>query len=78
MYVGCDLSMEEYVKDFELLGYTHDEAVALVDSAMQPVVTIDTSDWDKLVEEFCKIPTVNAISAEDVRKVLERYKNESN
>ena len=78
MYVGCDYSMERYVRDFELLGYTHDEAVALVNSVMQPVVTIDTSDWDRLVEEFCKLPTVNAISAEDVRKALERYKNESN
>lgn len=77
MYVGCDYSMEKWIKDFEKLGYTHDEAIALVDSAMQPV-TIDTSDWDRLVEEFCKLPTVNAISAEDVRKALERYKNESN
>ena len=71
------LSAEEYVKEFELLGYTHDEAIALVDSAMQPV-TIDTSDWDRIVEEFSKLPTVNVISAEDVRKALERYENESN
>lgn len=69
------LSAEECVKEFELLGYTHDEAIALVDSAMQPV-TIDTSDWDRIVEEFSKLPTVNVISAEDVRKALERYKNE--
>ena len=69
------LSAEEYVKEFELLGYTRDEAIALVDSAMQPV-TIDTSDWDRIIEEFSKLPTVNVISAEDVRKALERYKNE--
>lgn len=74
MHIGIDLSIEEYAKDFEKLGYTHDEAIELINSAMQPV-TIDTSDWDRIVEEFNNIPTVNAISAEDVRKALERYKN---
>lgn len=77
MHIGIDLSIEEYAKDFEKLGYTHDEAIELINSAMKPV-TIDTSDWDRLVEEFNNIPTVNPISPEDVRKVLERYKNESN
>lgn len=71
MYIGYDYSVEKWIKGFEELGYTHDEAIALIDSAMQPV-TIDTSDWYRLVEEFCKLPTVNAISEEDVRKTLER------
>lgn len=77
MYIGIDLSIEEYAKDFEKLGYTHDEAIELINSAMQPV-TIDTSDWDRLVEEFNNIGLVNPLSPDEVRKALERYKNESN
>ena len=77
MYIGIDLSIEEYAKDFEKLGYTHEEAIELINSAMQPV-TIDTSDWDRLVEEFNNIGLVNSLSPDEVRKVLERYKNESN
>lgn len=77
MYIGIDLSIEEYAKDFEKLGYTHDEAIELINYAMQPV-TIDTSDWDRLVEEFNNIGLVNPLSPDEVRKALERYKNESN
>ena len=77
MHIGIDLSIEEYAKDFEKLGYTHDEAIELINSAMQPV-TIDTSDWDRLVEEFNNIGLVNPLSPDEVRKALERYKNESN
>lgn len=77
MHIGIDLSIEEYAKDFEKLGYTHEEAIELINSAMQPV-TIDTSDWDRLVEEFNNIGLVNPLSPDEVRKALERYKNESN
>jgi hypothetical protein len=77
MHIGIDLSIEEYAKDFEKLGCTHEEAIELVNSAMQPV-TIDTSDWDRLVEEFNNIGLVNPLSPDEVRKALERYKNESN
>lgn len=77
MHIGIDLSIEEYAKDFEKLGYTHEEAIELINSAMQPV-TIDTSDWDRLVEEFNNIGLVNPLSPDEVRKALERCKNESN
>ena len=69
MHIGIDLSIEEYAKDFEKLGYTHDEAIELINSAMQPV-TIDTSDWDRIVEEFNNIGLVNPLSPDEVRKAL--------
>ena len=78
MYIGCDLSMEECVKDFELLGYTHDEAIELSKLAVigSPITT--EPEFSKIVEAVCNLPTVNVISAEDLKKALERYKNVSN
>lgn len=78
MYFGCDLSMEEYMKDFELLGYTHDEAIELSKlTVLGSPITIDP-EFSKIVDVVCNFPTVNVISAEDLKKVLERSKNESN
>lgn len=37
MYFGCDLSIEEYAKDFEKLGYTHEESVELAKAAIEPI-----------------------------------------
>ena len=76
MYIGFDLSMEEYVKDFELLGYTHDEAIKLGRLAVERLLTVDTSDWDRIVEEFNSIPEVYPILADDLKKILERSNNE--
>lgn len=78
MYFGCDLSMEEYVKDFELLGYTHDEATELSKLAViGSPIQIDP-EFSKVLDVICNLPTVNAISAKDLEKALERYKNEPN
>lgn len=75
MYFGCDLSIEEYAKDFEKLGYTHDESVELAKAAIQPVTISPDFDFDKAIEIFNSLPTVNPISADDLRKALERSKN---
>jgi hypothetical protein len=79
MHFGCDLSMEEYVKDFELLGYTHNEAIGLGKLAIEcPTTIIDPYEFDRIVEAFNNVGEVYHISAEDLKKALERYKNESN
>lgn len=75
MYFGCDLSIEEYAKDFEKLGYTHEESIELAKAAIQPVTINPEIGWDEIVEAFNSIPTVNPISADGLRKVLERSKN---
>ena len=75
MYFGCDLSMEEYVKDFEKLGYTHEESVELAKLAIQPVTIDSDFDFDKAIEIFNSLPTVNPISTDDLRKALERSNN---
>lgn len=78
MYFGCDLSIEEYAKDFEKLGYTHEESMELAKAANQPITINPAINWDEIVEAFNNIPTVNPISADDLRKALERSKNEYN
>ncbi len=81
MYFGCDLSMEEYVKEFELLGYTHDEAIELGKLAIECPITIDPIDpdeLDRIVEAFNNVGEVYPISVEDLKKALERYENEFN
>ena len=79
MYFGCDLSLEEYVKDFELLGYTHDEAIELGKLAIErPTTIIDPDELDRIVEAFNNVGEVYPISAKELEKALERYQNESN
>lgn len=78
MYIGFDLSMEEYVKDFELLGYTHDEAIELGRLAVERPLTIYPEEFDRIAEIFNNIPEVYPITAKDLEKALERYQNESN
>lgn len=78
MYFGCDLSIEEYAKDFEKLGYTHEESMELAKAAIQPITINPAINWYDIVEAFNNIPTVNPISSDDLRKALERSKNEYN
>lgn len=75
MFFGCDLSIEEYAKDFEKLGHTHDESVELAKAAIQPATIDPDFDFDKAVEIFNSLPRVNPISEDDIRKALERLKN---
>lgn len=90
MYFGIDLSIEEYVKDFKKLGYTHEESVELAKATIhlitdpdidftqliQPLVQIDTEEFNRIVEEFNNVGEVYPISAVDLKKVLEKYGNE--
>ena len=78
MYFGCDLSIEEYAKDFEKLGYTHEESMELAKAAIQPITINPAINWDEIVEAFNNIPMVNPITADDLRKALERSNNEYN
>ena len=75
MYFGCDLSIGEYAKDFEKLGYTHEESIELAKAVIEPITINPAINWDEIVEAFNSIPTVNPISADDLRKALERSKN---
>ena len=89
MYFGIDLSIEEYAKDFEKLGYTHEESVELAKATIhlitdpdidfaqlvQPLVQIDTEEFDRIVDSFNNVGEVYPISAKDLKKALERYGN---
>lgn len=48
----CDLSIEEWVKDFEKLGYTHEESVELAKAAIQPITINPEIDWDEIIKAF--------------------------
>lgn len=47
-------------------------------SPMNTCIDLSDEEIDRIVEKFCDIPTVNPISAKDLKKVLERSNNESN
>ena len=66
------------IEDWELLGYTHDEAIELSELSVVGSPVITDQEFSKIVEALCSLPTVNAISAEELEKALERYHNESN
>ena len=67
------------IEDWELLGYTHDEAIELSElSVVWSPIKIDPEELDRIVEAFNNVGEVYPISAEDLKKALERYENESN
>lgn len=55
MYFGCDLSIEEYAKDFEKIGYTHEESIELAKVAIYPITINPAINWDEIVEAFNSI-----------------------
>ena len=83
-------------KDFEKLGYTHEESIELakltidyytnpdidftqfVQPLVQPTIPMDTEEWDRIVEAFNNVGELYPISADDLKKALERFENESN
>lgn len=72
---GCDLSIAEHTKEFEKLGYSHEDAVELAKSAVKFAdTTYNFDDLDYatkgLIEKFCELPLVNPISTNDLRKIL--------
>lgn len=73
MYIGCDLSIEEYTKDFEKLGYTHEESVELAKAAIQPITINPAINWDEIVEAFNAIGCTSfRMTSEEIENVLER------
>lgn len=68
MYFGCDLSMKECVKDFELLGYTHEESIELAKLAID-TVTLSPIDWYEFIEAF------NSIGCTSFRLASEELEN---
>ena len=76
MHFGCDLSMGEYVKDFELLGYTHDEAIELTKAAIEPITINPAINWGEIVEAFNNIGCTSfQMTADEIKEILERQEN---
>lgn len=87
MYIGIDLSIEEYAKDFEKLGYTYDEAIELAKATIhlitnpdidfaqfvQPLVQIDidTEELNRIADAFNNVGEGYPILAEDLKRILE-------
>lgn len=74
--IGCDLDISEYIKEFELLGYNHEEAIELAKYAVLPITINPELGWDEIVEAFNSVPEIYPIRTEDLQKVLERSNNE--
>ena len=91
MQFGCDLSIEEYAKDFEKLGYTHEESVELAKATIhlitnpdidftqlvQPLVQIDTEEFNRIVDAFDNVEEGYPVLAKDFERILEREEDES-
>ena len=73
MYFGCDLSIEEYAKDFERLGYTHEESIELAKAAIKPVTINPEIDWDEIVGAFNSIgSTSSQFTADELKEIMEK------
>lgn len=76
MYFGYDLSIEEYVKDFENLGYTHEESIELAKAAIKPVTINPEIGWGEVVKAFNDIGCTSfQFTAEELNKILEGQEN---
>lgn len=76
MYFGCDLSIEEYAKDFEKLGYTHEESIELAKAAIKPVTINPDIGWGEIVEAFNSIgSTSSQFTADELKEIMEEQEN---
>ena len=65
------------IEEWELLGYTHDEAIELSElSVIGTPMNIDLEEFDRIVDKFNDIPEGYPIRTEDLKKILERSNNE--
>lgn len=68
-----DLFVASFVSSYKELKKLDRDYHEYVVSAKR--IKFDKDWFDKLVENFCELPTINPISADDLRKALERSKN---
>ena len=74
MYLGCDLSIEEYAKDFEKLGYTHEESIELAKAVMQPI-TVNMEEIERIADELSRIGCTSfRLTPEECRRLLNEQK----
>lgn len=72
-----DNKIEEYAKDFEKLGYTHEESIEFAKAAIQPVTINSEIGWDEFVEAFNAIGCTSfRLTLEELKEILERQENE--
>lgn len=72
MYFGCDLNIEEYTKDFEKLGYTHEESAELAKATIH-LITDPDIDFSQLVQPIVQ-PTIS-IDTEEWGRIVEAFNN---
>ena len=76
MYFGCDLSIEEYTKDFERLGYTHEESIELAKAAIKPVTINPEIGWNEIVDAFNAIGCTSfQFTADELKEIMEEQEN---
>lgn len=72
MYIGYDLSIEEYAKDFEKLGYTHEESIELAKITIEQITNSDI-DFTQFVQPLVQ-PTIT-MGAEEWDRIVEAFNN---
>lgn len=85
MYFGCDLSIKEYAKDFELLGYTHEESIILAKDAIQWLegtkelkFEISDKELERIANEFSRIGCTSfQLSSEEINNLLQKAESKT-
>lgn len=64
------------IEEFEKLGYSHEEAVNIVESATT-LSDEETKEIERIADEFSKIGCTSfRFTKDELEKILERYGNE--
>lgn len=82
MYFGCDLSINEYTKEFEKLGYTHEESVGLAKNTIQWLeetkelkIEISDEELERIADEFNRIGCTSfRLTPEECKGLLNKEK----
>ena len=49
-------SIEDIIREFEKIGYTHEQAIKLTELAQQPIAIDASMDMDEIIDKLNSIP----------------------
>lgn len=71
-------NIEDYIKDFEKMGYTTEEAKQLIEEATQPVdISFMDEEFQEIVDKWNSIGCTSfRFTADELKKILEEQKKQ--
>ena len=73
-----DWNIDDYIKGFEEMGYTTEEAKHLIEEATRPVdISSMNEEFKEIIDKWCSIGCTSfRFTADELKKILEEQKKQ--